>query len=58
MLQPFMRGDTARSHDRDREGFGLGLAIAASIIASHDGILTLEDSPLGGLRIHIDLPRT
>jgi signal transduction histidine kinase len=58
MLQPFMRGDTARSHDRDSEGFGLGLAIAAAIIASHDGVLTLEDSPTGGLRIHIDLPRT
>ncbi|HEY4202843.1 MAG TPA: ATP-binding protein [Devosiaceae bacterium] len=54
MLQPFVRGDAARSGDHD--GFGLGLAIATSAVNSHGGTLTLADSDLGGLRVEITLP--
>ena len=55
MLQPFMRGDSARGDSH--EGFGLGLAIAAAIARGHKGTLTLDESDLGGLRATITLPR-
>src|SRR5271166_6172083 len=37
-------------------GTGLGLTIARDIIRAHGGDITLEDSPLGGLRARIRLP--
>ncbi|WP_343869732.1 ATP-binding protein [Caenispirillum bisanense] len=37
-------------------GTGLGLTIARDIARSHGGEITLEDSPLGGLRVRVDLP--
>jgi len=37
-------------------GSGLGLSIARDIVRAHGGELTLEDSPLGGLRARIRLP--
>jgi len=51
----FNRLDTARS--QNIEGVGLGLAIARDIAQLHGGTLTLEDSPLGGLRAIISLPQ-
>lgn len=55
LLEPFMRGDEARGRV-DSEGFGLGLAIAQSIVATHDGTLTLHDNPPHGLLVRIRLP--
>lgn len=55
LLEPFMRGDEARGRVGS-EGFGLGLAIAQSIVAAHDGELTLHDNLPHGLLVRIALP--
>lgn len=52
LLQPFVRGDRARS----TQGTGLGLAIVKRIIDAHCGELYLEDSEFGGLKARICLP--
>jgi two-component system, OmpR family, sensor histidine kinase PrrB len=46
----------ARGPDVHGPGSGLGLSIAAAQAARHGGALTLEDSPLGGLRVRVTLP--
>lgn len=46
---------------RDRtggDGFGLGLAIVASITAVHDGTVTARPAPDGGLEVAITMPST
>ncbi|GLS43915.1 ATP-binding protein [Methylobacterium brachythecii] len=57
MLQPFVRGDRARNLN-DASGFGLGLSIVLAIVEAHDGRLTLENRPAGGLSARIELPGT
>ena len=37
-------------------GTGLGLTIARDIVRAHGGDITLEDSPMGGLRARVRLP--
>lgn len=37
-------------------GTGLGLTIARDIVRAHGGEITLDQSPLGGLRARIQLP--
>jgi two-component system osmolarity sensor histidine kinase EnvZ len=37
-------------------GTGLGLTIARDIVRAHGGDITLEDSPMGGLRARVQLP--
>ncbi|MHA1540699.1 MAG: ATP-binding protein [Alphaproteobacteria bacterium] len=54
MLKPFQKMDESRSSKKD--GVGLGLTIATKIIDSHGGTFKLDESPLGGLRIIIELP--
>lgn len=39
-----------------RNGMGLGLAICRSIIEAHDGRLSVESAPGGGVLFRIDLP--
>ncbi len=39
-------------------GSGLGLAIAKAVIDRHAGRIELDRSPLGGLRVLVQLPRT
>ena len=39
-----------------REGMGMGLAIARSIITSHDGELAAANAPGGGACVHFSLP--
>jgi signal transduction histidine kinase len=52
LLEPFRR-----LHDRsDNDGFGLGLAIVASISAVHDGTVTAQPLPDGGLNVTVTLP--
>lgn len=42
--------------DSTAAGSGIGLAIASAVATAHGGSLTLDDSPLGGLRVRVDLP--
>ena len=53
-MKPFYRIDKSRS--QNKSGVGLGLSIANDIIRSHGGIISLEKSPLNGLRVRISLP--
>jgi signal transduction histidine kinase len=55
MFRRFARLDEARSVDRG--GAGLGLAIVASVAEAHDGGAEASDSPLGGARLSMWLPR-
>lgn len=50
----FVRLDSSRS--RDDGGAGLGLAIVANIVATHDGSVAVTRSPLGGARFEVVLP--
>jgi signal transduction histidine kinase len=53
-FERFTRLDDARA--REVGGAGLGLAIAAEVVAAHAGSLRIEESPLGGARLVVDLP--
>ncbi|MDX9874248.1 MAG: ATP-binding protein [Spongiibacteraceae bacterium] len=44
------------SRNRGTGGSGLGLAICQRIVAGHQGTITVDHSPLGGLRMHVRLP--
>lgn len=55
MLQPFVRGEAARSMD-GTSGFGLGLSIAHAIISAHHGTLAMLNREPRGLLVRIALP--
>ncbi|MBR0855169.1 ATP-binding protein [Bradyrhizobium liaoningense] len=55
MLEPFVRGDDARTMD-DSTGFGLGLSIARAIALAHGGELSLHDRAPHGLIVRMQLP--
>jgi signal transduction histidine kinase len=48
--------ERGRRLDESRPGSGLGLSIVVDLAAAYGGLLTLEDSPLGGLRASLRLP--
>lgn len=50
----FYRGSTVRHRG---SGSGLGLSIAAWIVARHDGTIAVADSPLGGTRFSVSFPK-
>lgn len=52
-LRPFSRLDEARTRTGS---VGLGLALAHAIAKAHDGRLTLEETPGGGLTVRVLLP--
>jgi len=54
IFKPFYRLDEARN--LDESGTGLGLSIARDIARSHGGDITLDRSPLGGLRCTVTIP--
>jgi two-component system osmolarity sensor histidine kinase EnvZ len=54
-FRAFGRLDEARN--QNTKGVGLGLAIARDVARGHGGDITLERSPLGGLRAIVRLPR-
>ncbi|MDM5177260.1 7TM diverse intracellular signaling domain-containing protein [Massilia sp. DJPM01] len=56
LFEPLYRADIARS--RRAGGSGLGLSICQAIVHAHHGSISAEPSPMGGLAIHIDLPRS
>jgi two-component system sensor histidine kinase VanS len=52
--EPFQRGSNrART---DHGGVGLGLAIVSSIAQAHEGTLSLDPRPAGGLKVSVQLP--
>jgi two-component system osmolarity sensor histidine kinase EnvZ len=53
-FRPFNRLDEARN--QNEKGVGLGLAIARDMARVHGGDVTLDRSPLGGLRAVVRLP--
>ena len=55
MLEPFVRGDDARTMD-ESTGFGLGLSIARAIALAHGGELSLHDRAPQGLIVRMQLP--
>lgn len=54
VFRPFYRLETSRNPGTG--GVGLGLSIAQDSVRTHGGEITLEDSPMGGLRVRIRLP--
>jgi two-component system osmolarity sensor histidine kinase EnvZ len=55
VFQPCVRLDGSRNPATG--GIGLGLTIARDVARSHGGDVRLEDSPRGGLRARVHLPR-
>ncbi len=55
VFRPFFRLDASRNPETG--GTGLGLAIARDVVRAHGGEIMLEDSPHGGLRARIRLPK-
>ena len=56
VFDPFYRTDEAR--ESDRQGMGLGLSIARSIILAHGGTIELRDREPQGLNVRICFPAT
>lgn len=50
LIKPFESGENAK------RGLGLGLGLCQQIIKQHDGWMGIEDSPLGGARLRLQLP--
>lgn len=51
----FVRLDASR--DRHTGNAGLGLAIARELVLAHHGRIVISESPRGGARVTVDLPR-
>ncbi len=56
VFERFVRLDEGRA--RNEGGSGLGLAIVRAIARRHGGDATISDSPLGGARVIVALPRS
>ncbi len=54
IFQRFWRADTSRT--RETGGSGLGLAIVSSIVAAHNGVVDVVETPGGGATFRISLP--
>ena len=54
VFKPFFRGEASRN--KKTGGVGLGLPIAQDIIFAHGGDIMLDNSPMGGLRVIVNLP--
>jgi two-component system osmolarity sensor histidine kinase EnvZ len=55
VFRPFLRLDPSRNPRTG--GVGLGLTVARDLTRGHGGDITLEESPQGGLRVRLHLPR-
>jgi signal transduction histidine kinase len=56
VVRRFVRTDEGRA--RDSGGAGLGLAVSADVASAHGGRLEIGDSPLGGARVSLIVPRS
>ncbi|MFO0122186.1 MAG: ATP-binding protein [Inhella sp.] len=58
LFEPLYRRDASRTRAgaADDGGSGLGLSIARALVQAHGGRLHAEASPLGGLRLVMELP--
>ena len=54
VFKAFYRLDDSRNSRTG--GVGLGLTITRDIVLSHGGDISLEKSPMGGLRVHLKFP--
>lgn len=54
VFERFTRLDQSRA--RGAGGAGLGLALAKGIVERHGGTIRIDDSPLGGARVIVELP--
>ena len=54
IFERFTRLDDSRA--RPQGGSGLGLAVVRAIVSRHRGQIRIEDSPLGGARVVVELP--
>jgi two-component system, OmpR family, sensor kinase len=54
IFEPFFRVGKAREHDSG--GHGIGLAIAARVVALHGGAVSARNVPAGGLQVQVTLP--
>lgn len=54
IFQRFWRADTSRT--RETGGSGLGLAIVSSIVAAHNGLVDVVETPGGGATFRVSLP--
>ena len=54
IFERFHRADPGRSADQG--GSGLGLSIAAAVVAAHGGRISVADTPGGGATFRIELP--
>lgn len=54
VFKPFFRGDSSRN--QSTAGVGLGLPIVRDIVHAHGGKIGLDKSPMGGLRVMVELP--
>jgi signal transduction histidine kinase len=55
IFEAFFQG-AAKSREH-RIGYGLGLALTRDAVVAHGGEVKVEDSPLGGARFRLSLPR-
>ena len=56
LVEPFVRGAGRVRREGGSQGAGLGLAIVASIVRAHDGVLEVTARRKGGLQVRVTLP--
>ena len=54
VFKPFYKINKGRGDSKS--SVGLGLSIASDVVRSHGGIISLDRSNLGGLKVKISLP--